>query len=736
VTPSNPQGTDTDFGYGQLFAILLRRRFWLLGVFCGVLAIATPMALTKEPTYKSSMQLLIEPYFEQKNSGAGQADAQFTDSNLQVDYATQLNLMRSTQLLQEAVDLLKPEYPTIGVDEIRNSLTLTRLQGESAKSKTETKLVQADYTSDDPLKAQEVLEAIKKVYQDFNLTQQKQRLNDGLAFINDQVPAAEKSVLEAEKSLEQFRQKQGLIDPAQQAATVTESLTNIEQERQAIRAQYQETQSRYITLQQNLARSPQEALTASRLSQSSRYQTLLNELQKTELALTERRVRFTDTDPSVQKLIEQRQRQQSLLQEEAQRALGRAPSQADLAPDTLMSEGQLGNTDLGLSSQLVEARTTLEALKARDSSLAKTQQQLRAELNRFPMLMAEYQRLQPEVQLKRDTLQKLLEARQELGIEIARGGFNWQVVEAPQPGWQTGPDTKQDLMLAVVVGLFLGGIAAFGREALDDAVHTSDQLERQVALPLLGIIPEVPAPGTNGLPINLPFRKSEIAPSILQMVSWVPFRESLDLIYKHIQLLNSASALRSLVVTSALPGEGKSILVLGLAFSAARLHQRVLLIDADLRRPTLHQKLNLSNEQGLSTLLASNMTVAKPQHVSLSGSGIDVLTAGPTPPDPVQLLSSQRMKELMERFQETYDLVLVDTPPILGMVDAIQIASFCSGVVMVGRIDRVTQSELTEATTILSHLNALGVVANGASSSTNRYLAYAEQNSRSLFQLN
>ena len=479
MTPSNLQGTETDFGYGQIFAILLRRRFWLLGVFCGVLAIAIPIALTKEPTYQSSMQLLVEPYFQEKN----QNTQQFTASNLEVDYATQLNLMGSSQLLQKAVDLLHAEYPTIKVDEIKNSLTLTRIQAD----KTETKLVQVEYTSNDPIKTQKVLKAIQKVYQDFNLEQQKQRLTEGLAFINNQLSAARESVIQSDQALEEFRKNQNLIDPAQQATSVAETLNKIEQERQAIRAQYQELQSRYIALQQNLERSSQEALTASRLSESSRYQALLNELQKTELALAEQQVKFTNASPKVENLLEQRQRQRTLLEEEAQRVLSRGSPQAELTTKSLLTEGQLGNMDLKLSSELVDAQTTLKALNARDSSLAQTQQQIRTQLNRFPRLMAEYQRLQPEVQFKRDTLQKLLEARQELGIELARGGFKWQIVEAPQPGQKIGSQTKQDLMVAVVVGLFLGGIAAFGREVLDDAVHTSDELKRRAPLPLLGI---------------------------------------------------------------------------------------------------------------------------------------------------------------------------------------------------------------------------------------------------------
>lgn len=728
VTSSNPQGTDTDFGYGQLFAILVRRRFWFLCVFCGIVVIAIPLSLLKTPTYRSSMQLLVEPYFKEKNNNRQpEFEDQVKESNLELDYATQLNLMRSSQLLQRAVDLLHPHYPTLEIEMLKESLSVTRKEEGDA----ETKIVQVDYTSNDPVKTQDVLEAIQHVYQEFNLEQQQQRIAEGLAFINNQLPTARESVTQAEQALEQFRQSQNLIDPVEQATTVTQMLNTIEQERETIRAQYQETQARYQVLQQQLKRSPQKALTSSRLSESSRYQTLLDELQKTELALAEQRVRFTDADPTVQQLLQKRQRQQALLQEEANRVLGHVPSEP---VGNLQQAGQLGETDLTLSRQLAETQTSLEALEAKDQSLAQTQQQLQAQLSRFPQIIAKYERLQPEVQVERNTLQKLLEARQELGIEIARGGFKWQVVEAPQLGEQTGPKTKQDVLLAMVIGLFLGGIAAFGREALDDAVHTSDQLKQQVALPLLGILPQLPRLSANGKLMHLPFSKASTPePETLPMLQSLPFRESLDLVYKHIQLLNADVTLKSLVITSALPAEGKSTFIVGLALSAARLHQRVLLIDADLRRPTLHQQLHLSNDQGLATILANETSEVVPQQVALFGAEIDVLTAGPIPPDPVQLLSCQRMKQLMTRFEQGYDLVLVDTPPIRGIVDAMQVASFCQGVVLVARLDRVTQSELTEATQMLSSLKAIGVVANGASSYANPYVAYTKhQNSKSL----
>lgn len=713
---------DNDPGYGQLFAVLIRRRFWLLGVFSGVLAIAAALTLTEQPQYQSSMQLLVEPNYQAKENNNGDTDLQFADSNIEIDNATQLTLMRSSQLLQRAVKVLEPVYPEITVDDLKKSLGVTQI----VEDKVKTKIFQVSYVDSDPQKAERVLEAIQKVYQDYNREQQRLRLDKGLSFINKQLPEVQKQVTQAESALERFRRQQNLIDPEAQSKALFEALNAVRQDQRTNLAQLKDVQARYAALQQQLKRSPQEALVASRLSQSSRYQTLLNELQKTELNLVQQRLRFKDADPHIKPILQQRDKQIGLLQEEVRRVLGTVPAQLNRPGEDLLTTGQLGAVDLTLVSQLVESQVNLQALQARGQSLAQTESQLTAELKRFPQLLAEYGRLQPNVDVSRETLQELLKARQELALQIARGGFDWQVVEEAKAGQQISPSLKRNLLLGAVAGLMLGVAAAFIREGVDDSVQSGDDLKRQVALPLLGLLPEAPRSSTNESLI--PFRRPQVlTPATVQVVNWPPFRESLDLLYKNIQLLNSAFPFKSLVVTSALSGEGKSTLALGLAMSAARLHQRVLLIDADLRRPSLHKQLNLPNEQGLSTLLATDTPVSiDPSYIqpAIAYSNISILTAGPTPTDPAKLLSSRRLGELIAAFEDSYDLVLVDTPPVLGIVDAMLVASFCSGVLMVGRIGQVTRSELNQATNMLSKLNVIGVIANGAEISPNSYLPY------------
>ncbi|MBD2186211.1 GumC family protein [Aerosakkonema funiforme] len=718
---------ETDPGYGQIFAILIRRRFWLIGVFATVLSAAAIITLITKPTYESSMQLLVEANYQGKeqNGEREKTENEYADPNVEIDYATQLNLMRSSQLLGKAVDLLRPEYPDITIKKLKKYLVVAQIQEE----KVNTKIFEVTYTDKDAKKTQKVLKTIQKVYQDYNREQQEMRLAKGLAFIDQQLPTVRQNAVQSEAALAQFRKNQNIIEPELQAKALIESLKDIEQELRTVRAQYRDAQARYTALQQQSNSTPQQAVVSSRLSESTRYQTLLNEIQKLDLELAQQRQRFTDANPYIQDLVQQRQELLALLEEEKKRIPGANGDRSNVTVENPLKQGQLGKLDVSLANKLLEEQTNVLGLQAREQTLMQKEQQMRAQINRLPAILADYNRLEPDVKLKRETLVQLQKARQEISLEIARGGFDWQVVEEPELGLQIEPSLKRNILLGAVIGLMLGGVAAFIREVVDDAVHTCDDLKKQVDLPLLGITPELAqAKGSSDAIVSLPFSKPQVlASSMIQVINWPPFRESLDLIYQNIQLMNSGW-LKSLVVTSALAGEGKSTLALGLAISAARLHQRVLLIDADLRRPSLHKELNLPNDRGLSSLLASDTPITNQEiEVSAQYGNISILTSGPMRLDPAQMLSSQKMKQLMVTFEQNYDLVLLDAPPVLGIVDTILAASFCSGVVMVGRIGRVTRTELVQATSMLSKLNVIGVVANGASNSNKGYLTNLHQ---------
>ena len=714
----SPDLNKTEIGYGQLLTILMRRFVWFGGAIVGAVGIAIALTLKEEPTYQSSMQLLVEPNYRQTVDITGQQAGRRSSSS-QTDYATQLNLMRSKSFVEQTVEQLQTEYPELCGDSetladcassFQRGLALSQVSEGDAK----TGIFKATFKAQDPAIAQSFLETLGYVYLSYNQEQQEQRLQRGLALVNQQIEGVQADLAVSREALKQFREAENLIDPEQQSLTVAESLRQIEQSKTDVETQYLDVQAQYNALQEQLSADPQTALIASRLSQSSRYQQLLNALQETELALEQRRSLYAEADPGVQDLISQREGQVLLLQGEVERVLGQIPEQFDLAETALLSQGQLGDIDLALVSSLVEATVSLQSLTARQTGLEQAAQQLQSQLDKFPSLIAEYDRIQPEAQIQQQSLEKLLQLRQELSNELAQGGFSWDIVEPSQLGEQIAPQPKQNLLLGIVAGVFIGGALAFGREAIDTVVRTSDELKQQVALPLLGVIPEIPAKKADVLLSILDSERSSDGSPLAGQ--WQPFRDAIDLIYKTIQLTNT-QPLSSLLVTSALAKEGKTTLAIGLALSAARSHQRVLLIDANFRNPSLHQYLGLLNIQGLSTQLHPalarwNQTKISPVSLSYAGASIDVMLTGAVPDDPMKLLSSHQMQQVLDRAEASYDLVIVDAPAISGLADGLQLASLCKASVLVSRLDRITQGDLDHAMAMLSQVNTIGVVAN------------------------
>ncbi len=735
------QPNESDWGYGQIFAILARRKVWLIGTFLSVLAMSIVLTLIAKPKYESSLRVLIEPTYKsrQQVNGTVSTEQQFSDPQVQVDLTTQIKVLNSSKLLKNAVNLLKTNYPDLTISKLQAGLTLEPITG--GKEKVQTNLIEITYVDTDPKKTKNILKTLLSVYQAYNLEQQKLRLSRGLAFINEQLPTIRRGVLESEAELEKFRRGSNIIDPSEQAKNAASVLDNVRQQREALKASLKEALANYTNLQRQLALSPKGAIASSRLSQSSLYQTRLQEIQKLDLSLERQRQLLTDEHPVVQDLLKQRRALAQSLQQEAGNILG---NDISANPQQLLSSGQLGDNGLLLARQLTEVQNNVSSLQAKDQSLAQTEEKLGEELRKYPVLIAQYERLQPEVTVRKNTLQKLMDAKQDLSLEIAKGGFNWEIIDAPQSGKQISPVLIRNLLLGSVIGLFLGAISAFVREALDDTVQSAEQLEDRLPLPLLGALPKL----STAIPSSANFHTLEGEHSVgtPELFQWAPLKEALDLIYANIQLLKTQKQHEVLMVTSALAGEGKSTLSLGLALSAARQDKRVLLIDADLRQPVLHEMFSLNNNQGLSTLLATDASSREiksvPQWVYMrwedelndrdyertensiippSDISIDILTSGPNIGDPVKILQSNRLEELFHIFREKYDLIIVDTPPVVGLVDTLKIGAACDGVLMVARIQQVTHSDLKTATHSLSQLNLIGLIMNGVNHTNHKY---------------
>lgn len=210
-----------------------------------------------------------------------------------------------------------------------------------------------------------------------------------------------------------------------------------------------------------------------------------------------------------------------------------------------------------------------------------------------------------------------------------------------------------------------------------------------------------------------------------------PVSEAYRTLRTSIEFSRVDGELKSIMITSATPGEGKSTTAANLAAVYAQADKRVLIIDADLRKPTLHYAFNLSNRIGLTSYLAGQSKLEYCITVSEENQ-VDVLPSGPLPPNPAEMLSSKRMKNMLEELRAQYDILLIDTPPVLAVTDAQIVATLCDGVLLVVNSGKVKREQAAKAQASLNHVKAriLGVVLNSverSSSDSHYYYYYGRQ---------
>lgn len=281
-----------------------------------------------------------------------------------------------------------------------------------------------------------------------------------------------------------------------------------------------------------------------------------------------------------------------------------------------------------------------------------------------------------------------------------------RVAVAATPTSPSSPHVKKTTVLGVMLGLLVGLGIALLLDQLDRSVKDTEEVERLLRAPLLGSVPE-----SRSIARSVGLRGPD------DRLDFEPF----DMLRTNLRYLNVERPIRSIVVTSALPGDGKTTVAWNLAASAARSGAAVLLIEADLRRPRMAESGDLPSHTGLSTVLAG-MADADDAIVSVAGrhgsdeEPIDVLPAGPVPPNPVGLLESNAMQRLIREMELRYQLIVIDTPPVAVAADAIPLTQDVDGVLAVIRLNRTRRDELENLRHQFANVGAplLGTVVNGA----------------------
>ncbi|MGB7444596.1 MAG: polysaccharide biosynthesis tyrosine autokinase [Coleofasciculaceae cyanobacterium] len=690
------------------FWTVVRRRVLIIGVVAiavssGIIA----KILAKTPIYESQLQLLVEPVsgekqFDQLTTSLAQG---LNSSANSLDYESQIQVLSSPQVMLPIIKKIQTEYPEIDYGTIQNKLLVSQLQ--------QTKILEIRYQDSDPDKVKFVLEQIGQGYINYSRKEQQTTTRQGIEFVDEQLPKLQKRVNKLQEEVQRFRQKNNITDPETQAQLLTNRFSAVQQTQQETQTLLDETRELYTNLQNQLGLSPQEAINAAALSEAPRYQKLLDQLSEVEAKIANESARFTPDSPIIETLEEQRQNLEPLLNKEAAVV---APGEVVSSSNYKESLASPNSIRLDLTQKLLDAVNRIEVLEVRSSELAQIESKIKGQLQELAVISRQYTDLQRQLLVATESLNRFLAEKETLEIESAQKTLPWQMIRPSQlPENPISPNVPRGVVLGIFAGLLAGAGAGLLAEKLDRVFHSAEELKESSGLPLLGTIPfrkELKKGYTNTSASSM--EALEVSPYKNRYVA-SPFTEAFRSLQANLHFLNPDQSVRSVVISSTVPAEGKSTITIFLAQAAAAMGQKVLLVDADLRRPQVHVRMDLPNVWGLSNVISSDIDYKDVIVRSPVEENLFVLTAGEIPPDPTRLLYSKKMQSLVEQFQESFDLVIFDTPPLLGLTDARLLAAHTDGMVMVVGIGKTDRSLLRQVLDGLRTSNAkvLGLVANG-----------------------
>jgi capsular exopolysaccharide synthesis family protein len=651
----------------DLWAPIYRSRFAIIAIIIAVFSLAVVGTLLMQPLYRSVATVEIRSE-TQKVLGTEDSDATAAsspaDAGLFLD--TQLDIIRSRSTataVAQSLGLYNDDNflqamaidtgdEVITPEQRRKLVNEVLLDNLEVRLSEETRIAQITFSSPDAALAQRVANSYAENYIRLNLARRFDASSYSLDFLRNQIREAQERLGQSERQAIAYARRADLLDTSNAAGSERSGPGSL-------------TAASLVGLNQALSDA-----TARRIEAEQRW----NVARRGSLMT----VPQVAANPSIQRLQQDRALLQSQLQEQLALRTATHPAVVQLQARLETLDQQISAIGGNVRSSLREEYTTA---RAQEDDLRNNISSLRTEVLDEQGRSIQLSILQREANTNREQLDALLQRYNELNAQSGVQLNNLTIIDPAEvsdgPYW---PSVPLNVALALVVSVFLSVVYVLVRENLFEMIRTPDDVSSRLHLPLLGAVPVAQdVIGEMGDP------KSDVS-------------ESLNSIRTSLSLSSPGGFPRSLMLTSTQAGEGKSTVCYGLAQGMAKLGRSVIIIDADLRRPNIHRLFELKNTAGVSNILSGAGT-SSDYILHDVAPNIDVIVAGPIPPDASELLAAGRLQLLVRELSSRYDFVLVDSAPVLGLADAPLVSTSVEGIVYVIEATRNTVRSVQSAMT-------------------------------------
>lgn len=666
VTPQStaqPQVSILGFDPVAIYGALFRNRWWMLAILVVTLLLGIGLTLLTTPVYRAIASVQIN---QESEKVLGTENSEGVNSLMDAErfLQTQLDILRSrtlavavadtgklfnNQSFLEAMDAepVTSPGPRQTLDEAKREQVIKILRDNlTLELPIDSRVAQIGFDSSDPRLAASIANNFADSFIRSNLQRRFNSSSYSRDFLREQLEAAQLKLARSERAAVNYAQSTDIVDTSGRGTDDTRPKSSL-------------TVDSLVELNEKLS-----LAVAERINAEARW----NRVRNTPV-LSLPQVQNND---AVQQLLKERAGLQASYSEEAERRKEDYPSmrRAEARISQLNSEIQqiAGNIRKGIQSEFEIAQSAERALRAQVSGFRKQSQSEQTDSIQLSIL-------EREAETNREQYDFLLKRYNELTAEAGVQTNNLSVVDrAIAPSKPSSPNILLNILGALGLGTMLAVGFAVLRENLFSMIRTPEDVVRSLHLPVLGAVPD----GGTAMQV---IEELGDPKSI--------FSEAITSIRTSLLLSSRSGLLRSMAFTSTQPGEGKSTTCYALAYALVKSGKRVLIIDADLRRPNQHKIAGVSNKAGLSDILAKTAGVRLAEIIIKdSSSGVHFITAGSIPPNPSELINTDSLTMLIEECLESYDCVMVDCPPVLGIADAIVVSSAVEGVVYIAESGR------------------------------------------------